>query len=289
MAKKKSKPVAAAGFKLPTGRRDPVADPWAYAYLITGEKKIGKTSFAIQGCEEFVLQFDKPQIAYSIREQSIESWKQFLTVLKALEKKAAECAEEDDDFPYQRIVIDGAGEWYSMLQRKVCKDFAIDHPSEAGFARAWHAIRDEFTDAVNRLMRLQITANCGMVFIAHCVWKEVKTREGLKVEKLVPELAARCEEILGGKVDGWFVYDYIGDERVMVIMGDDRTGAGHRIDGHFVTTDGRRAREIDMGGGPKQALTNFLAAFRNEQTYETHKEFRQARRRRKEAARAKKK
>lgn len=265
--KTKPKPPKKKGYKLPTGRRDPVADPWAYAFLITGQKKIGKTSFAIQGCEEFVLQFDKPQLSYSIREEGIESWNKFIKILKALEAAAEECADEGTDFPYQRIVIDGAGEWYTMLQTKVCKDFGVDHPSEVGYARAWHALRDQFIDAVNRLMRLQITAQCGLVFICHCEWKEVKTKDGRKIDKLVPNLSGRCEEILGGKVDGWFVYDYYGSARSLILQGSETIGAGHRIDGHFLTSDGRRIEEIHMGNSAKAALKNFLSAFRNEQTY----------------------
>jgi hypothetical protein len=63
-----SKESNGSGWQLPTGRRDQVDDPWRYAYLITGEKKIGKTSFAINGCEEYVIQLDKPQIGYKNRE-----------------------------------------------------------------------------------------------------------------------------------------------------------------------------------------------------------------------------
>lgn len=252
--------------ELPTGRSAPVTDPWQYAYLITGEKKIGKTKFAIEGVEELVLQFDKPQMAYKIREIMIESWTKFKRTLIALEDKAS---EGNSDFPYQRIVIDGAGEWYTMCQTFTCKKFGVEHPSEEGYARAWHFLRDEFTDAVNRLLRLQRSVGCGMVFIAHSEWKEKKTRDGAKTERLVPNLPPRAEEILNGKCDAWFTWDYSGERRIMVVQGDEITGAGHRIDGHFQTPDGERIREIYMGESSAEALENFTKAFNNEQPYTT--------------------
>lgn len=266
----KEAPAAGREFKLPTGRSEPVSDWWRYAFLVTGEKKIGKTSWAIQDCEEYVLQFDKPQLSYNIRETSVTSWKHFTRILNALE-----AAVEAGDFPYTRIVIDGVGEWYTMCQLAACKHFQVDHPSDVGYARCWHKIRDDFNDAVNRMLRLQVNAKCGMVFIAHSEWKEVATRGGGKAEKRVPNLPPKCEEVINGKVDGWFCYDYMGDDRVLIVLGDETTGAGHRIDGRFQTADGRRVREIHMGNSAEEAHANFLRAFNNEQDYATIKEMRE--------------
>lgn len=259
---------------LPTERRAPEGDPWRYAYLLTGEKKIGKTTFAIEGAEELVIQFDKPQIAYELREVCPTSWREFEDVLKEIEA----LAEDPSTFPYNRIVVDGAGEWYTMCQAHVCKHFGVEHPSDEGYARAWHKLRDDFTDAVNRLLRLQERVDCGVVFISHSEWKEKKQRDGSKIERLVPNLPPRCEEILNGKVDGWFTFDYAGEERIMVIVGDEVTGAGHRIDGHFMTAGGERVREIYMGGSAEDALANFMEAFNNEAEYATWKERRAAQR-----------
>lgn len=265
----KARPKGLATMQLPTERSTPVDDPWNYAYLITGEKKIGKTKFAIEGAEELVLQFDKPQLAYSLREVVIKSWGQFKDALRQLENLA-----ESGKFPYTRIIVDGAGEWYQMCQTATCKKFGVEHPSEEGYARAWHWLRDDFTDSVNRLLRLQKSVGCGMMFIAHSEWKEKNTRDGAKVERLVPNLPPRAEEILNGKCDAWFTWDYVGDKRIMVVVGDEVTGAGHRIDGHFLTPGGERIREIYMGESSEEALKNFLAAFNNEQDYTTFKQLR---------------
>lgn len=255
-------------FKLPTGRRAPVSDPWRFAYLLTGEKKIGKTSFAIQGSEELVFQFDKPQLAYNIREIVIESWSEVMKGIKALEDAATA-----GDFPYTRLIFDGVSEWYAMAQAFTCNHFGIEHPSDEGYAKGWHYLRDIFSDAVTRILRLQETANCGVVFIAHAEWKDVPVRSPWdappgakipKIEKLVPNLSSRCEEIVGGKVDGWFCYDYDDNDRIIIVQGNQSISAGHRIDGRFLTSDGRRVREIYAGTSAKEALENFISAFRNE-------------------------
>ena len=259
-------------FELPTDRRTPVDDMWRYAYLITGEKKIGKTTFAIEGCDEFVLQFDKPQLAYRIRETMIEDWKKFESVLKALE-----VAADSGDFPYNRIVVDGCNEWYQQCQTEVCRIFGIGHPSEEGYAKGWHKLRDMFFDGMNRLLRLQNTAKCGLIFLAHSEIKEVKDRYGQNTEKMVPILSPKCEEIINGKVDGWFAYDYIGSERIMIIRGNAFTGAGHRIDGHFLTPEKQPVKEIYMGKSAEEALNNFKKAFNNEQEYQTYKEYKASR------------
>ena len=259
-------------FQLPTDRSSPIADPWQYAYLITGEKKIGKTSFAIEGCEELVLQCDKPQIAYSIRETMIRSWKDSRKVIAELEKLAG----KPKSFPFQRIVVDGAGEWYNMCQQYTCREFQIEHPSEEGYARAWHFLRDEFTDSVNRLLRLQRSVGCGMVFIAHSEVKIKKTRSGGEIERVVPMLPPRCEEILNGKCDAWFMMEYSGSERVIRVAGDESTAAGHRIVGRFLTAGGEPIEEVPMGRSSKEALENFISAFNNKLEHATLKQARDA-------------
>lgn len=250
------------GWKLPTTRRAPVSNPWRYAYLLAGEKKIGKTSFAIEGCDEYVIQLDKPQLAYEIMEDIPKSWRELVMILKALEESA-----EAGKFPYQRIIVDGIGEAYAMCQEFTCKHFSVEHPSDVGFAKAWHFLRDNFTEWVNRLLRLQQTADCGVVFISHAEWKEVKLRGGETIEKFCPNLAGKCEEVVNGKVDAWFIYDYIGKDRVLIVQGDQETGAGHRIDGHFLTPEGERVREVYMGQNPAEALANFIKAFENKWPY----------------------
>jgi len=255
-------------FVLPTVRTKPSIDPWQFAYLLLGEKKIGKTAFAIQGCEEYVLQFDKPQIGKEIRETVITDWKQFLHILKAIEEAA-----KTNDLIYQRIIIDGVAEWYNMCDKYICEKLGVQDLADAEWSAGWRGIKREFTNSVNRLLRLQITAECGLIFIAHTQWKEKPARRGSKekIPYLTGSLSPACEEIINGKVDANFLYDKTGDDRILTIRGTEEVDAGHRIDSQFFTPGREEIREIYMGTSPKESLTNFLAAFNNEQTYKTYK------------------
>lgn len=264
---KKSDAEAGQPSGLVTERASAVNDPWAYAYLLTGRKKVGKTSFAVEGVEEFVYQFDKPQIARNIRERCFETWRESAQYTKLIEQAAAAHVAGRAEFPYQRIVVDGAGEWYQKCQANTCKLFQIEHPSDAGYAKAWHHLRDTFTDEVNRLLRLQTKVGCGLIFIAHSETKEKKLSSGMTVEVDALALPPRAEEILNGKCDAWFTMDWRGDKRVMVTQGDEMIGAGHRIIGHFLTTDGRPVCEVDMGDSPAEARVNFEMAFHNQQKH----------------------
>ena len=51
---------------------------------------------------------------------------------------------------------------------------------------------------------------------------------------------------------------------MLVVQGDERTGAGHRIEGHFRTTDDEPLVEIPMGTSPQEAYANLESAFNNE-------------------------
>jgi len=147
----------------------------------------------------------------------------------------------------------------------VCEELQIDHPSDEGWGQGWDALRNEFSDAVHRLLNL----SCGVWFLCHSKWKDSKTRDGDEVEKLVPTLTGMCEEILNGPVDGWFAYDYnTNGDRVMVVSGSVRVGAGHRMDQpnspHFRSPDGNPLKTIRMGSSAAEAYKNLLDAFNNE-------------------------
>jgi len=243
-------------FVLPTKPTKQAADLSDYSVLIHGEKKIGKTSLALEPDpgEVLVVQFDPPQIAYDRMEVVCTTWLKFATTLKALEKLARE-----GKFPYSRVVIDRADVWFQLAQKEACQMLGISHPSEESWGKGWGAVRDVFNDSVTRVLNLP----CGKWFICHSDWKEVEGRNG-KVNKLVPNLNNTADEILNGRCDAWFAYAYRGKERVLICKGDERTGAGHRIKGHFRTTDDDAVEEIPMGSSPEEAWEAFLAAFNNE-------------------------
>jgi hypothetical protein len=258
-----ARPVARPTFTLPTKPDEPVHDINAYSFLFHGEKKIGKTTLLMEEPGTLLLTFDPKQKSLGIMQRYCPNWATFEEYLKLLESSRA-------SYPYKRVVIDGIDIWYRSCQQKICKDLGISHPSEEGFGKAWDRLKETFATAVDRLLALP----GGCWFISHSDWREIKTRDGSKITKLVPLVKAGGEEILVGRVDGWFAYVYDGPERWLIIRGDESTGAGHRIRGHFETPDGRQVVEIPMGNNETEAWANLQAAFDNQQPFATSQEWR---------------
>lgn len=243
--------------ELPKDYTEPENDINAFSLLIHGEKKIGKTTLSLQGGRVLVLQCDPPQKAYRRLEIVCNNWKKFLGAIKSLEQ-----ATKLKKFPYDRVVLDAADLWYHMCMQYACEKLCISHPEDESYGKGWAAVRYEFTQAVDRLLRLP----CGTWFLAHSAWREVVRRDKTKVEKLLPRLGGQAEEILNGKVDGWFGYDYDGDNRILLLRGSETVGAGHRIDTeenpHFRWA-GESLMQIPMGKSPKDAYKNLTLAFDN--------------------------
>lgn len=229
----------------------------SYSFLIHGEKKIGKTRLSLEPDpkDTLLLQFDPPQISYKRMEVVCDKWATFRKAMKELERLAAA-----DEFPYKRVVIDRCDLWFQQAEKQTLLDNAITAMDEMPYGGAYKYLEHLFTDAVDRVLRLP----CGKWFLCHSTWKEVETRSGSKVVKLLPNLNNRADSILNGKCDAWFAYAYKGSHRVLVIQGDERTGAGHRIEGHFRTTDDEAVIEIPMGTSPQEAYANLESAFNNE-------------------------
>ena len=263
-ARKLKKSTARAyDVSLPTEPSQPADDLHRYGFLIHGEKKLVKTTLGIEGVDALVLQFDRPQLAYKIKEKVVEDWKHSVLVIDEIERQV-----KAGEFKFDRIVIDGVGDWWNMAEAFVCKKYVIDDLKDLEWGQAFRSLKNTFLGQVNRLHRLQRTAECGLFYICHSEWREMQVRKGApKVNKLSPMLASRCEEIVNSKVDATFAYDRHGRRRVLVLLGDEMTMAGHSIDGHFLTRDGRRVEEIDMGGSAADAAASLIEAFNNEKEH----------------------
>lgn len=259
----KKKPIKEEPAKLvlPTAPTEVSEDISQYSFFIHGAPTIGKTTFATAEDGVLVLSFDPIRPGLRIMQVHLPEWKQLREALRLLEKQVA-----SGKFKYRRVVLDRIDLAWIKVQDYICRKRGIDHPSDEGYARAWHAIRDEFYDIIIRLMAMP----CGTWFICHSKWKEIKKpRTGITVERLVPDLSDRAEEILNGLTDGGFAYDYNGKERVLIIQGDETVTAGHNLDQAFRTPDGRKVIEIPAGNSPKEAWANFNKAFNNEQAFTT--------------------
>lgn len=248
--------------RLPTRMSEPVPDMINYSFLIHGEKKGGKTSTVHQAGDVLFLQHDPPQKALKRWESYCPDWPTFMSLLKQLER-----AIEKGKCRFDHVCVDGVDRWYQHCLQYVCAKRGVDYPSTTDFGKDWKAVRTEFDSAVVRLLALPL----GRWFICHSKFKEIKQRDGAKVDRLLPNMSGQAEETLNGMVDAWFAYDRVGitGSRVLILEGDEVTGAGHRIDTeddpHFrCSRTGKKLTQIGMGSSPREGYANLVAAFDNE-------------------------
>lgn len=257
--KKTAEPAAAAlVLSLPDEPSEVSDNINDYYFMIHGVAKIGKTSMAVEEGDVLLLTFDPLNKSLPLLQRFVPTWAHLIGYLQLLEKKVAE-----GTYRYKRCVLDGTDLMYRLCQRAVEKELVVDHVSEEKWGRGWDKLKDTFIQTVDRLMALP----GGCWFICHSEWREIETRRGVKATKLMPLMKAAAEEIVVGKCDCWCAYDYNGKERVLIVRGHEKIGAGTKVKNHFMTTDGRPVYEIPMGDSETDAWANLVAAFNNEQRF----------------------
>ncbi len=253
---KMARRVAAKAVILPHERSIISTSFGDYNLLLYGEKKVGKTSMLSCGGEVCFLEFDPVQSALAIFQVPIRSWNHL--------QKAIDELSSGGSRRFDAVVIDGVEVMYQLCFDFVCTGAGVKHPSEiSDYGATWRAIRDEFEAAIRALLDLP----CPIRFTCHSKWIEKKNSLGQMKSKLVPYLTTAPEEVLVGLIDIWATFTYWEKERCIVVVGNEFVGAGHRVDQQFLTSDGRRVREIHAGNSPEEAWANFQTAFNNEQAY----------------------
>ena len=258
--KKTKKKTAQIVVSIPKRPSKVCTDFRLYSVLIHGEKKIGKTTMWAHEEGAFFLEFDRVQLSLAIRQKHVPSWPHFVAYIDLLEESPGDV---------RTVIVDGVDIAYQLCFNWSCEKMAITHPhDENDYGKSWNFIRSQFENAMLRLLSLN-EHGIATRFISHSKWAEIKTRGGGKQDKLIPFMTSQAEEVLNGRIDIWAAYTYDGSKRVLILEGSEEIGAGHRCDGRFLTPDGEAIQEIHMGKSSKEAYTNLLEAFNNEQTYTT--------------------
>jgi len=162
---------------------------------------------------------------------------------------------ESDRSLYKMITVDTADKCFKMCESYMLQKMAIQHESDEDFGKGWTLVKDEFARQIDRLMKL----GRGVAFTSHAVEREIKTRKGIKYDRIMPTMSKQAREILEPIIDIWGYMEYEDDEsRVLRIRGDSNFAAGHRLQKHFIGIP-----SIPMGQTAKEAYNNFVNAFNN--------------------------
>lgn len=235
-------------YELPAVKSKPKTAIGDYIILLFGEKKIGKTMLSAQFPDAVHAMWEPGGKALEIYQSEFADWGTF--------KKAVTKLRTDTRF--KTVVIDTVDLAFKAADAYACAKLAIDDPADEEWGKGWRAIRKEFERQIHRL----ISAGKGVIFISHAVEREIKTRRGSSSHRLVSTMPRQAAEIIEGLVDVWACFSYDGDQRVLIIGGDEDVSAGHRLDGRF-NWRGEAIRKIPMGQSAEEGYKNFVAAFNN--------------------------
>lgn len=240
-------PVTTA-LKLPTAPSAPSTQLGDYSILLFGDKKIGKTTLASMFPNALFLMTEPGARSLAVYQIAIHDWTQIRDAVKLLRT----------DKQFQTVVLDTVDLAFKMAESYACSKLGISHPSEEDWGRGWSAVRDEFT----KQMQLLLNLGKGVILISHATEREIKTRSGVKYDRIQPTMSNQARDIVEGLVDIWAYYTYVGDQRVLQIRGDEHITAGHRLQNNF-QYKGKEVREISMGSTAQEAYTNLTACFNN--------------------------
>lgn len=240
-------------FQLATELTEPSDRLEDYIILLTGEKKIGKTTLAGEFDSEksYFLATEVGYRGLRIRKSDIPDWRTAKLAAKALQKAGKK---------YGPIIVDTVDKLYTLCETYTCEKLTIQHLSDENWGKGYAECRKEFDRYITLLSQIGV----GLVLISHTEEREVKRRGGGTYDRIIPTMSKQARQVIEPLVDIWTYYMYDGERRRLVIQGDDHIAAGHRLVDRFRTPAGKPIRAIDMGRSAKRAYKNLIAAFNNE-------------------------
>jgi hypothetical protein len=217
---------------LPAEKTKPQTGWAGKTILVHGPPKIGKSTLAAQLDDRALFIATEPgQGALDIFRVPITSWEQFLNLGRELVERP------DHGFPL--FVVDTVDELARLCSEHVVTGLAradgldpkkFHHASEFDYGRGWDAITQEFRLRVARLCNL----GAGVVFISHTKEATQKTRTGLEITKLGPDVGQKgMRKWLLGFVDFIAMADVIqtaeGEQRILRLQPSETVEAGARV------------------------------------------------------------
>lgn len=234
---------------LPTQKSKPAKSLEDYIILVSGEKKIGKTTMLSHYGEAFFFMWEPGGRALSIYQKPMGDWPTFV-------KHVSEFKTSH----FHSGIVDTVDLAYHGCLESTCRRMGIEHPTEEGYGKGWDAVRRAFTKTMLRDLG---SSGKGIVFTSHVEEKTKMNRRGEKTTIITATMPGQARSVIEGAIDIWCYYHYDGTDRYLQIQGDDVVSCGHRVEGRFLYTDGTPIRQIPMGTSSEEAFRNFNDAFNN--------------------------
>lgn len=165
--------------------------------LLAGPPNVGKTTFASKFPDPLFI-LTQPGTNFLVtRDQMVRTWEEFVASVDALEE-----AILDDPSFCSTVVVDVIDELYILCNKYICDKLHVDHPSEVGYAKGWHALSEEWLTQIQRLVTLPV----GVVFLGHVKEKEVEI-DGVEDTQLMPSMRPAAYATINSFADFCMVVD----------------------------------------------------------------------------------
>ena len=156
--------------------------------LLSGPPKIGKTEFCTMAPKALILAFERGTNARpGAMVQPIETWSEFKTVLRQLEK-------QDAKEKFSTICIDTIGIAYDACEKFICAQAGVQKIGDIPYGGGYSSLSKEFESSLRKITML------GYGLIMTCHLKESVDEDG-KTLGAKPDLNNRCLKIVNGLVD----------------------------------------------------------------------------------------
>jgi len=238
---------------LPTAYNTPSENFSDYIYHFGGVKKIGKTAFAAQWPDHYILEGEPGNAAHlKCRFTDIHVWLDAINAINLLRQKPGYC---------KTLCIDGVQAFYDMLVKHVAQDTFKLKSTDRIPIDVWNPIRVQWSEFWRDLRQLGV----GLIANSHVEIKEMLDLNNKNTSVILPVLGKQCAEVFNGiaHFTGIMLRNDIGG-RELYIVGTSHLECGHGITDHFLHPETKKPLQyIDMGESAKEAFDNFFAAFYN--------------------------
>lgn len=247
-------------YQIPTEPTEPTSNLNDYSWMFYGAKKIGKTTLSSTFPDAIFFMFEPGAKALRLLRVNCNTWEDALGYLKSLED-----AHAAGTLKIKTVVIDTGFEAYEKCSDYICAQEKIEYPREDNFGKDWKKIKNEFRAFHNRIAAMGL----GMIILCHETAKEQQDFNGNKYDQMQPALSKGAFEYYKAVIDNVCWYHYRGNERFLLIKGNDHAmaGVGPQIDSFFKTTTGEPVYAIPLTQDPRKGMQAIKDAFTNKQIH----------------------
>lgn len=242
---------------LPTKPIEPPTDLESYKICLFGTKGIGKTTLANSFKNAYTLICEAPR-----RNLRINGYPNYAAGDPPLNyERASQVINLFLKSAYDLLIVDTADRLYELCQIHFRELHGIEHEGEIEYGKGWDKPRELFEELLNRVA----FSNKGLIVISHVISKDrTNYVEDSVTQEVRPSLDKRPWAWVQTATDIVMCYDFVGNDRVLTIRGNERVMARCGLKDNFIADDGDELNAFLMPNKPEEGYERLMQAFDNE-------------------------